>query len=51
MSTSGTYTFTVTRDDIIREAMLNIGKLDAYGSIDPQETTDCARKLNMMCKQ
>ena len=51
MSTSGTYTFTVTRDDIIREAMLNIGKLDAYGSIDPQETTDCARKLNMLCKQ
>ena len=50
MSTSGTYTFTVTRDDIIREAMLNIGRLDAYSQIDPTETTDCARKLNMMVK-
>jgi len=51
MSTSGTYAFTVTRDDIIREAMLNIGKLDAYGTIDAQETTDCSRKLNMLVKQ
>jgi len=50
MSTSGTYTWTVTRDDIIREALLNIGKLDVYGQIDPIETTDCARKLNMMVK-
>ena len=50
MATSGTYTFTVTRDDIIREAMLNIGKLDVYGQIDPSETLDCARKLNMMVK-
>ena len=50
MSTSGTYTFSVSRDDIIREALLNIGKLDVYGQIDPIETTDCARKLNMMVK-
>ena len=50
MATSGTYTFTVTRDDIIREAMLNIGKLDVYGQIDPSETADCARKLNMLVK-
>ena len=50
MTTSGTYSFTVTRDDLIREAMLNIGKLDAYGAIDPIEQTDCARKLNMMVK-
>ena len=50
MATSGTYSFSVTRDDIIREAMLNIGKLDVYGSIDPVETADCARKLNMMVK-
>jgi hypothetical protein len=51
MSTSGTYTFTVTRDDIIREAMLNIGKLGSTDTIQPQETLDCARKLNMMVKQ
>ena len=51
MSTSGTFSFTVTRDDLIREAMLNIGKLDAYGQIDPIENTDICRKLNMMVKQ
>ena len=51
MTTSGTFTFTVTRDDLVREAMLNIGKLDAYGQIDPVENTDICRKLNMMVKQ
>lgn len=51
MSVSGTYTFTVTRDDIIRDAMLNIGKLGQSESPTAQETTDCARKLNMMIKQ
>lgn len=50
MSTSGTYSFTVTRDQIIRDAMLNIGKLDAYSNPDAQENTDCAFKLNMMVK-
>lgn len=51
MTTSGTYTFTVTRDDIIRDSMLNIGKLGQVESPTAQETTDCARKLNMMAKQ
>jgi hypothetical protein len=51
MTTSGTYVFTVTRDDVIRQAMLNIGKLDAEESPKPQDTTDCSRVLNMMCKQ
>jgi hypothetical protein len=51
MSTSGTYTFTVTRDDIVREAMLNIGKLGATDSILPQDMLDCTRKLNLMVKQ
>jgi hypothetical protein len=51
MATSGTYTFTVTRDDIIREAMLNIGKLGASDILAPQDTLDCARKLNLMVKQ
>lgn len=51
MTTSGTYTFTVTRDDIIREALLNIGKLGASDILAPQDTTDCARKLNLMVKQ
>jgi hypothetical protein len=51
MSTSGTYSFTVNRDQIIRDAMLNIGKLDEIEAPTPQETTDCAFKLNMMIKQ
>lgn len=51
MSTSGTFTFTVTRDDIVREAMLNIGKLGATDVISPQDMLDCARKLNLMVKQ
>jgi hypothetical protein len=51
MATSGTYSFTVTRDDIIRDAMLNLGHLGEGEGPTPQETVDCARKLNMMVKQ
>jgi hypothetical protein len=51
MATSGTYTFSVTRDDIIRQALLNIGKLDPYEVPDSQQTRDCAIVLNMMAKQ
>jgi hypothetical protein len=51
MATSGTYTFAVTRDDIIRQAMLTIGKLDPFESPDPQQTQDLSFVLNMMCKQ
>lgn len=51
MTTSGVYTFSVSRDDIIREALLNIRKLDELETPTATETTDCARKLNMICKQ
>jgi hypothetical protein len=51
MTTSGVYTLTVQRDDIIRQAMLNIGKLGEGESPSPQETIDMALKLNMMVKQ
>ena len=51
MATSGVYTFNVTRDDIIRDAMTNLGKLYESEVPTAQETTDCARKLNMMVKQ
>src|SRR5580704_7130917 len=51
MATSGTYTFTVNRDDIIREALLNLGILEESEVPTAQETTDCARKLNMIVKQ
>lgn len=51
MSTSGVYGFSVTRDEIIRQAMLNIGKLGEGQAPTPEETKDCARILNMMVKQ
>lgn len=51
MTTSGAYVFSISRDDIIRESLLNIRKLDELEIPTPQETIDCARKLNMMVKQ
>jgi len=51
MSTSGSYSFTVTRDQIIRDAMLNIGRLDETEAPTAQEITDIAFKLNMLMKQ
>ena len=51
MTTSGTYAFTMTRDDIVREAMLNIGKIGQTEAPTAQETTDCSRKLNLIVKQ
>lgn len=51
MTTSNSYSFSVSRDDIIRDALLNIRKLDELETPTPQETIDCARKLNMLVKQ
>lgn len=51
MALSGTWSFTVVRDDIIREAMLDIGAIGEAEVPTAQETTDCARKLNMLVKQ
>jgi len=51
MATSGTYSFTCNRNEIIRQAMLNIGKLDADDPIPATEMSDCAFTLNMLVKQ
>jgi hypothetical protein len=51
MATSGTYSFAVNRDQIIRMAMLNIGKLDEIEVPTPQETIDCSIMLNSLMKQ
>lgn len=51
MTTSGTFSFTVNRDQIIRDAMMNIGKLDEVEAPSAQDTTDCNFKLNMIMKQ
>ena len=50
-ATSGTYNFSVVRDDIIREAMVNLGLLEESEVPTAQEVTDLARKLNMIVKQ
>jgi hypothetical protein len=50
-STSGTYNFSVTQYQIIRQAMLDIGALDALEQPTPEEYTDCSFKLNMLVKQ
>lgn len=51
MALSNTFSFSVVRDDVIREAMLNIGAIGEAEVPTAQEVTDCARKLNMLCKQ
>ena len=51
MSTSGTYTFTTTRDTIIRNSMLVIGKIGDAESPTINEITDCSNFLNMLMKQ
>src|SRR6267378_5404388 len=51
MTTSGTYTFSVNRDQILRLAMMNIGKLDEIETPTAQETTDCSLYLNLLVKQ
>ena len=51
MTTSGSYSFTVSRDQIIRQAMLNIRKLDGIENPSDQEINDCNFVLNMLVKQ
>lgn len=51
MTTSGSYSFSVSRDDIIRQAMLNLGKLGEGETPTASEVDDCARLLNMLVKQ
>jgi hypothetical protein len=51
MALSATYSFSVSRDDVIREAMMNIGAIGEAEVPTAQEVNDCARKLNMMVKQ
>lgn len=50
-STSGTFAFSVARDDIIRQAMLNLALLEPSEVPTAQEIVDCARVLNMIVKQ
>lgn len=51
MASSGTVTFSVSRDDIIQNAMKIIGELSPGEAPTAAETTDCAMFLNMLVKQ
>ena len=51
MALSASWGFTVNRDDVITEAMQNVGALGELEIPTAQEVTDCARKLNMLVKQ
>lgn len=51
MSTSGSFSFTVTAADIVREMMLNVGAIGESETPTAQEYNDCLRKLNMLVKQ
>ncbi len=50
-TTSNSFNFPTTRDQIIRDAMLNIGAIGEAEVPTSQETSDCAYKLNMLVKQ
>ena len=50
-SPSGSYTFSVTQQQIIRQAMIDIGALEPQEQPTAQEYSDCSFKLNMMVKQ
>lgn len=50
-STSGSFNFSVARDDIIRQGMMNLGLLEESEVPTAQEVTDVARVLNMIVKQ
>lgn len=51
MALSGTYSYSVVRDDIIRQAMLNVGAIGEGETATAQEVNDCSIKLNLMVKQ
>lgn len=50
-TTSGSFSFSVARDDIIRQSMLNLALLEPTEVPTSQEIIDCARVLNMIVKQ
>jgi hypothetical protein len=51
MASSGVVTYTVTEEDIIRDALEEIGILAAGDEPVPEDTILCRRKLNMILKQ
>lgn len=50
MATSGSIDFTVTRDDIITEALEQLGVIDVGGTPTTSQLTSCTRTLNLILK-
>lgn len=51
MTTSGTVSFSVSRDDIIKQAMFDAGALGIGETASDDDLQFCATKLNLMVKQ
>jgi hypothetical protein len=51
VTTSGSYSFSVNASQIVRQAMLNIGKLDESETPSAQQSSDCIFTLNLLIKQ
>lgn len=51
MATSGTYSFTMTRDDIIDAALRLTGSFEAGDVIPPDDIANCAQALNILAKE
>lgn len=51
MATSGSYGFSINRDQIVRKALLDLKKIDGIDPIDPTIMSDCVLNLNLMVKQ
>lgn len=51
MASSGTYSFTMTRDDIIGAALRLTGAFGDQDVIPPTDITNCAQALNILCKE
>ena len=51
MTTSGTVSFSINRDQIITDAMLDCGALGVGEGISDDDLQFCARRLNMLVKQ
>jgi len=51
MATSGTYSFSVTRDDIVNAALRSLSVLDQASTANSSDLTNCGQALNMIMKQ
>jgi hypothetical protein len=51
MPSSGTYTFSMSRDDVINAALRLTGRFGSGDTIPPLEIANCAQALNIICKE